>query len=223
MTINLLNQSAANLDSDSASQNKAASNTGISSGLEPIVSLFPASNTSSDNANYEDSDNESTETLRPQFWSRFALSELNHSEWEALCDGCGSCCLIKYIDDEHVSDDDSSHEAEMVEYTDVTCQLMDCATGYCQHYDTRQEHVPDCIQLTMENLPQMMWLPSHCAYKRLYKGQGLPSWHLLLTQDAVATQQQMRAANVGVAGRCVSEIGMSDEEMETRVVNWVNP
>src|SRR5690606_29982322 len=107
MTINLLNQSAANLDSDSASQNKADSNTEINSGLKPIVSLFPASNTSSDN--------KSTETLRPQFWSRFALSELNHSEWEALCDGCGSCCLIKYIDDEHVSDD-HSHEAEMVEY-----------------------------------------------------------------------------------------------------------
>ena len=156
-----------------------------------------------------------TETLRPQFWSRFALSELNHSEWEALCDGCGSCCLIKYIDD----DDDE----ELVEYTDVTCQLMDCATGYCRHYATRQEHVPDCIQLTMENLPQMMWLPAHCAYKRLYKGQNLPSWHLLLTGDAVTTQQQMRAANIGVAGRCVSEIGMSDEEMETRVVNWVKP
>ena len=223
MTINLLNQSAANLNADSVQPLKSSSDAVLDSGSKPIVSLFSASNISSDSANDEGSDNESTETLRPQFWSRFALSELNHSEWEALCDGCGSCCLIKYIDDEHVSDDDNSHEAEMVEYTDVTCQLMDCATGYCQHYDTRQEHVPDCIQLTMENLPQMMWLPSHCAYKRLYKGQGLPSWHLLLTQDAVATQQQMRAANVGVAGRCVSEIGMSDEEMETRVVNWVNP
>ena len=223
MTINLLNQSAANLNADSVQPLKSSSDAVLDSGSKPIVSLFSASNISSDSANDEGSDNESTETLRPQFWSRFALSELNHSEWEALCDGCGSCCLIKYIDDEHVSDDDNSHEAEMVEYTDVTCQLMDCATGYCQHYATRQEHVPDCIQLTMENLPQMMWLPSHCAYKRLYKGQGLPSWHLLLTQDAVATQQQMRAANVGVAGRCVSEIGMSDEEMETRVVNWVNP
>ena len=218
MTINLLNQSAANLNADSVQPLKSSADAVLDSGLKPIVSLFPASNISSDN----NSDNESTEILRPQFWSRFALSELNHSEWEALCDGCGSCCLIKYIDDEHVSDD-NNHEVEMVEYTDVTCQLMDCATGYCRHYATRQEHVPDCIQLTMENLPQMMWLPSHCAYKRLYKGQGLPSWHLLLTQDAVATQQQMRAANVGVAGRCVSEIGMSDEEMETRVVNWVNP
>lgn len=214
MTLNLLNQSEPNLASDSTTQAKAdldsGSSVGSDSAAQSTVSLFP------------EGQSQSNETLRPQFWSRFALDELNHSEWEALCDGCGSCCLIKYIDDENVSDD-NSHEAEMVEYTDVTCQLMDCATGYCRHYATRQEHVPDCIQLTMENLPQMMWLPSHCAYKRLYKGQGLPSWHLLLTGDAVVTQQQMRAANVGVAGRCVSEIGMTDEEMETRVVNWVKP
>ena len=194
MTINLLNQSAANLNADAVQPLKS----------DTIVSLFPDSES-----------NEASETLRPQFWSRFTLAELNHSEWEALCDGCGSCCLIKYID----NDDDE----EMVEYTDVTCQLMDCTTGYCQHYATRQEYVPDCIQLTMKNLPNMMWLPSHCAYKRLYKGQNLPSWHLLLTQNAIETQQQMRAANVGVAGRCVTEIGMDDEEMETRVVNWVKP
>ena len=197
MTINLLNKNDDKPDLHSGRNSDGR--------LAPSVSLFPDS---------ADTDS-SSETLRPQFWSRFALNDLNHSEWEALCDGCGSCCLIKYID----NDDDE----ELVEYTDVTCQLMDCATGYCRHYATRQEHVPDCIQLTMDNLPNMMWLPSHCAYKRLYKGQNLPSWHLLLTGDAVVTQQQMRAANVGVAGRCVSEIGMSDEEMETRVVNWVQP
>ena len=205
MTLNLLNQSEPNLASAADSKTKAAADLAAHS----TVSLFP------------EDQNQANETLRPQFWSRFSLAELNHSEWEALCDGCGSCCLIKYMDDDNA--DDSSNEAEMVEYTDVTCQLMDCATGYCRHYATRQEHVPDCIQLTMENLPQMMWLPSHCAYKRLYKGQDLPSWHLLLTEDAVVTQQQMRAANVGVAGRCISEVGMADEEMEERVVTWVKP
>ena len=161
---------------------------------------------------------ESTE-LRPQFWTRFKLHELNHSEWEALCDGCGSCCLIKYIDE----DENGNVDEEQVEYTDVACQLMNCETGYCQHYDTRQDHVPDCIQLTIDKLPTMMWLPNHCAYKRLHKGQSLPKWHLLLTQDAVATQQQMRAANVGIAGRCISEVGMDDEQMEERVVTWVRP
>lgn len=209
MTLNLLNNCAAHLDSDETLPLKVTE--------KSAVSLFPDSgNQSSSNSDY---DSKLNDTLRPNFWSRFALSELNHSEWEALCDGCGSCCLIKYIDEDEHGDVDE----ELVEYTDVTCQLMDCTTGYCQHYDTRQEHVPDCIQLTMDNLPQMMWLPSHCAYKRLYKGQNLPSWHLLLTQDAVVTQQQMRAANVGVAGRCVSETGLSDEAMEERVVSWVKP
>ena len=207
MTLNLLNNCAAHLDSDATLPLKVTE--------KLAVSLFPDSG----NESNSDYDSKLNDTLRPNFWSRFALSELNHSEWEALCDGCGSCCLIKYIDEDENGDVDE----ELVEYTDVTCQLMDCTTGYCQHYDTRQEHVPDCIQLTMDNLPQMMWLPSHCAYKRLYKGQNLPSWHLLLTQDAVVTQQQMRAANVGVAGRCVSETGMSDEAMEERVVSWVKP
>ena len=207
MTLNLLNNCAAHLSSDATLPLKVTE--------KSAVSLFPDSG----NESNSDYDSKLNDTLRPNFWSRFALSELNHSEWEALCDGCGSCCLIKYIDEDENGDVDE----ELVEYTDVTCQLMDCTTGYCQHYDTRQEHVPDCIQLTMDNLPQMMWLPSHCAYKRLYKGQNLPSWHLLLTQDAVVTQQQMRAANVGVAGRCVSETGMSDEAMEERVVSWVKP
>ncbi|ERL56883.1 YcgN family cysteine cluster protein [Psychrobacter aquaticus] len=200
MTINLLNKHDDNSDLYSDHDTSVTP--------EQSVTLFP-----------EISATSATNALRPQFWSRFALTELNHSEWEALCDGCGSCCLIKYIDEDENGDVDE----ELVEYTDVTCQLMDCATGYCQHYATRQEHVPDCIQLTINNLPNMMWLPAHCAYKRLYKGQNLPSWHLLLTGDAVKTQQQMRAANVGVAGRCVSETSMSDEEMETRVVNWVKP
>lgn len=197
MTLNLLHNHEANLDAGISVDMKTQEKT------ESKPDKLSLLNTSA------------TDALRPQFWSRFTLAELNHSEWEALCDGCGSCCLIKYMDDDN--------EEEVVEYTDVTCQLMDCATGYCQHYDTRQEHVPDCIQLTIDNLPDMMWLPSHCAYKRLYKGQNLPSWHMLLTQDAVVTQQQMRAANVGVAGRCVSEIGMSDEDMEMRVVTWVTP
>jgi len=111
---------------------------------------------------------------------------------------------------------------ETVEYTDVACKLMDCTTGHCQNYEHRQDYVPDCIQLTQENISEMTWLPSHCAYKRVFEGKSLPNWHLLITKDAAKTEKLMRAANIGVAGRCVSETGMSDEEMELRVVTWVD-
>ena len=199
----------------SASKPKASSS---SAPEKPKVEISGSKNTELESTELVSTEPKSTE-LRPQFWTRFTLNELNHSEWEALCDGCGSCCLIKYVDE----DEEGNVDEALVEYTDVACQLMNCETGYCQHYATRQEYVPDCIQLTIGKLPSMMWLPAHCAYKRLYKGQSLPAWHLLLTGDAVATQQQMRAANVGIAGRCISEVGMSDEEMEPRVVNWVKP
>ena len=151
--------------------------------------------------------------LRERFWQRFALEELTSAEWEALCDGCGACCLVKFLEDDE-------HQNE-VEYTDVACQLLDCQTGYCSDYAHRQQFVPDCVALTVDKLPEMMWLPRNCAYKRLYLGQELPKWHLLITQDAVATQHGMRKAGVGVAGRCISELGVDEEELEDRIVRWV--
>lgn len=151
--------------------------------------------------------------LRPQFWQRFALDELSKAEWEALCDGCGACCLVKFLDD--------YEDQTEVEYTDVACRLLDCESGYCSDYANRQQFVPDCVSLTPDKLVDMMWLPSNCAYKRLYLGQDLPEWHLLITGDAVATQHGMRAAGIGVAGRCVSEVGVSEEELEDRIVRWV--
>lgn len=148
--------------------------------------------------------------IRPNFWQRYTLSQLNDEEWEALCDGCGVCCLIKYLDDDDVS---------LTEYTDVACQLLDCTTGHCRDYANRQKYVPDCIRLNDEMVADMLWLPSHCAYKRLYLGQGLPDWHRLVAGD-VAHQQGV--ANVGVAGRCISELMVSEEETEERVVCWVS-
>ena len=148
-----------------------------------------------------------TETLRPQFWNNYTLAELNATEWEALCDGCGLCCLIKLEDD----------ETEEVAYTNVACQLLDCKTGQCSDYAHRKESVPDCIQLTPAQVDTIRWLPSSCAYKRVQAGKKLPSWHYLISGN----RQTVITAKKTAAGRCISELEIDPEEIEEYIVRWV--
>ncbi len=154
--------------------------------------------------------------MRTNFWREYPLEELTHTEWEALCDGCGTCCLIKFIDD------DEETGEQFVEYTDVACKLLDCSTGWCSDYDNRQKSVPECVSLKPHMIADMMWLPNSCAYKRLYLGLDLPKWHFLITNDRAVTTQGMRQDGVGVAGRCVSEVAIDEEEIEERIVVWVD-
>jgi len=145
--------------------------------------------------------------LRPQFWKKYTLEQLNDAEWEALCDGCGLCCLVK------LEDEDTAEVA----YTKVACKLLDCQTARCQDYVQRQQQVPDCIQLTPEKLATIHWLPPSCAYRRLNEGKNLPSWHYLNT----GSRQSVIKAKKSAAGRCIPENTINEEDIEDYVVRWV--
>ena len=36
----------------------------------------------------------------PDFWLTKSLTELTPAEWDALCDGCGRCCMNKLEDED---------------------------------------------------------------------------------------------------------------------------
>ena len=141
----------------------------------------------------------------PNFWERKSLAKMSRAEWEALCDGCGKCCLNK------LEDEDSGEVA----LTRVACRLLDDATCRCAQYDIRHQFVPDCIVLTPKNLrDNLYWMPETCAYKRLHLGQDLPSWHPLITGDPGT----VHAAGVSMKNKTVSEFDVADEDWEDHII-----
>ncbi len=145
-------------------------------------------------------------TLRDRFWE-LELKALNSAEWEALCDGCGRCCLHKLEDED---------TGEIVE-TNVACKLLDTQKAQCRDYRHRKAFVPDCLQLTPRLVQEVPWLPESCAYRRRAEGKDLPEWHYLLT----GSRDAMIHAGACVAGRCVSEIDAGP--LEHHITQWGKP
>ncbi|MDC0073633.1 YcgN family cysteine cluster protein [Alphaproteobacteria bacterium] len=106
------------------------------------------------------------------FWETKKLSEMNFSEWESLCDGCGKCCLIKLED-----------QQGKIEYTNVACKLLNLNSCTCNDYQNRRGKVKDCVKLSPKNINEIKWMPSTCSYKLIFEGKNLPSWHHLITND----------------------------------------
>jgi uncharacterized cysteine cluster protein YcgN (CxxCxxCC family) len=138
------------------------------------------------------------------FWLRKTLKEMTSAEWESLCDGCARCCLLKL---ENIETGD-------VFYTDVACKLLDLHACRCTRYKERQKLVHDCVRLTPENLFELSWMPSTCAYRLVHEGKDLYWWHPLKTGDP----DSVHKAGMSVRGRVIPEKGAPD--LEDRIVEW---
>ena len=143
--------------------------------------------------------------LRPEYWRRVPLDRMTAREWEALCDGCGKCCLNKLEDE----------ETGEIALTRVACRLLDDASCRCAHYETRHRFVPDCIRLTPQTISDHMhWLPQTCAYRLVHEGRDLYPWHPLVS----GTSRTVHDAGVSVQGRTVSEFEVADEDWEDHII-----
>jgi uncharacterized cysteine cluster protein YcgN (CxxCxxCC family) len=147
-------------------------------------------------------------TANMPFWEEKTLEEMTTEEWEALCDGCGRCCLTK-LEDEDTGD---------IYVSDVRCKLLDGDTCKCTDYQNRAALVPDCIKLTPQNVREIGWIPVTCAYRRIAEGKGLAWWHPLVSGDP----EMVAMVGVAVSGRTVSELSVKPGEWEDHVVDWPN-
>lgn len=135
--------------------------------------------------------------MRDKFWE-MPLSALDAQEWEALCDGCGKCCIHK------VEDEDSGR----IIATNIACRLLDRQTGRCSNYKGRRAFVPDCVRLTLDKVETLGWLPGTCAYRLRAAGQALPGWHYLISGDP----ESVHRAGMSVRGWTIAEADAGDYE-----------
>lgn len=138
-------------------------------------------------------------TADQPFWRVRGLDALTPAEWESLCDGCGRCCLNKLQDE----------DTGVIEWTCVSCRLLDTETCRCTDYPHRRDAVPDCIQLTPETVRSLGWLPATCAYRLVAEGKDLADWHPLVS----GSRETVHEAGVSMLGRVsASETDLAEPE-----------
>lgn len=134
---------------------------------------------------------------RKPFWEK-PLSALDRGEWEALCDGCGRCCLHKLEDE----------ETGELHATNVACRLLDRRNGRCTDYSNRKALVSDCVHLSRRNLGKLDWLPETCAYRIRSAGLPLPGWHYLIS----GSRETVHEVGQSTRGWTVSEVDAGELE-----------
>lgn len=156
-----------------------------------------------------------------KFWETVALEHMNEAQWEAICDGCGRCCLHKFIDAEALDEGgqaiDADSEQGEVMYTNISCYQLNEKTCACKSYDKRKELVPQCVTLNKENLKHIHFMPPSCSYRRLHAGKELASWHPLLNKGK---KTKMHELGITVRNKVISEDKVNLDNFEDYIVTW---
>lgn len=140
----------------------------------------------------------SEEDFEERFWETTPLDKMTRTQWEALCDGCGKCCMHK------LQDADTGE----IENTDIACKLLDVKTVRCTDYRMRHKFVPECMRLTARNVRSIEWLPKTCAYRLIAAGEPLPTWHYLVCGD----REEVHRAGISVKGWAIPEAEAGNPE-----------
>ncbi|MEO0329408.1 MAG: YcgN family cysteine cluster protein [Pseudomonadota bacterium] len=144
--------------------------------------------------------------VKLSFWKSKSLQEMDQDEWEALCDGCGKCCLNKLED----------WDTGEIYWTKIGCELLDCESCQCSDYENRFKKVTDCIQLTPDIVQTLGWLPPTCAYRLINEGSDLYWWHHLISGDRETVHQ----AGVSIRSRAIPDDNIKPEDYENHLVDW---
>jgi len=136
--------------------------------------------------------------MRMNFYEK-PLSELTDEEWEQICMRCGKCCMCKYSD------------GDVIHFSNHMCQFFDVKKGICSCYSNRFDVAGnECKKISIDLLEKYLnLLPPSCAYRCLYEGRGLPSYHPLLTGDPKSVEN---------AGQTVKSLQIFSENAQSDAV-----
>ncbi|MFC4671308.1 YcgN family cysteine cluster protein [Seohaeicola nanhaiensis] len=143
--------------------------------------------------------------LRPRFWENIPMEAMTKGEWEALCDGCGKCCMNKLEDE----------DTGIVVLTRIACRLFDDETCLCAQYPIRHQFVPECIVLRPSTIEEhLYWLPQTCAYRLVHEDRPLYDWHPLISGRA----ETVHHAGVSMRDRTLPEFEVPEEDWEDHLI-----
>ena len=144
--------------------------------------------------------------MSEKWWETTPLKDMSTEQWEALCDGCAKCCLLK------LEDEDTGEIA----YTRLHCKLLDAKTCQCADYENRKAIVPDCVKLTPDKLSELKWMPKTCAYRLLNEGKPLFDWHPLISGGQASVHRDGHS----IMGRTFSEETVFEDDQFDWIVDW---